>query len=163
MKFALALAALATAAVSVSGAGQSVEELFKSLKKAPGGHGHSELLSDGRVVSYDQEHNIVDSKQADKAAVAEYWEADRQTATTGGTKAGAKAASDAKARRRADDHDDAEVRDLLSSSSSESESVDLGKRLICGDYACDEDMDCTPYGCYGGCRNNFYGYLRCRP
>ncbi|XXG99269.1 hypothetical protein Hte_005606 [Hypoxylon texense] len=133
MKASFVLAAIATV-VSMAGAYQSVDDLFKSLKHDP--HGHSGLTDDGKVVSYDQNNNIIDSKQADPQAVEEYkkkWGQDMLPDTS-------------KARRAQED--------LL----------DIAKRVTCNAHPCDDDLDCQAVGCYGGCRiPPFIGKLRCYP
>ncbi|KAI4865660.1 hypothetical protein F4820DRAFT_419779 [Hypoxylon rubiginosum] len=136
MKTSFVLAAIATV-VSMTGATQSVDDLFKALKHDP--HGYSGLTEDGKVVSYDKDKNIIDSKQADPLAVEEYkkkWGQDADPLADSRTSA-----------RRSDE-----------------ELMGLAKRLVCNEQPCDDDLDCQYLNCYGGCRiPPFIGKLRCYP
>ncbi|KAI6081613.1 hypothetical protein F4821DRAFT_274849 [Hypoxylon rubiginosum] len=117
---------------------ESVEDIFKSLKKDPAGHGYEALLPSGMVVSYDQNGKIIDQKQASKDAVAEYLKVESK-------KPDLPAVTRPASRREIE------------------ESIGLVPRQVnCDAYPCDDDDDCQQVGCYGGCRNNFYGKKRCR-
>ncbi|KAI4864398.1 hypothetical protein F4820DRAFT_470597 [Hypoxylon rubiginosum] len=120
---------------------ESVEDLFKSLKKDPSGNGGKEaLLLNGMVVSYDKDGKIFDQKQASKEAVDEYIKAESQKPNL------AAVPRPSHTPRRAPAEDSGLVE----------------RQILCDAYACDDPHDCQAAGCYGGCRQNIWGNYRCR-
>ncbi|KAI0377218.1 hypothetical protein F5Y04DRAFT_285163 [Hypomontagnella monticulosa] len=139
------IAALATMAgaipsedwTKVTRATQSVEDLFKSLKKDPSGHGKEALLPNGMVVEYGKDGKIYDQKQASKEAVDEYIKIEEK-----------------KPKRPAVP--------IPSHTPRGEDSGLVERQILCDAYACEDAHDCQIVGCYGGCRQNIYGGYRCR-
>ncbi|KAI0381096.1 hypothetical protein F5Y04DRAFT_281070 [Hypomontagnella monticulosa] len=114
----------------------TVDELMRDLVIDP--KGKSELLEDNRVVSYDRNRNIIDEKQADPEEAKKYWE-------------------DYLKNRKSS-------RGVTLSPPEEERVAGLARREeVCATIPCQDQLDCRPHLCYGGCWPTENGVPHCYP